>query len=235
MPNRTRFNLPGIPQHLVQRGNDRQCCFRDQDDFQDYLRRLRRCSQRHAVAIHAYVLMPNHVHLLATPGEENSVSRMMQCVGATYVRSFNSKYRRTGTLWDSRYHACLVDSSEYFWNCHKYIELNPVRAMLVAGPAEYEWSSHRRNALGLLDPTVTPHPSYLSLGLGERQCARTYAGFFACSQPISELESIRDHLRQERALGAPEFQARVEMLSGRGATCRGRGRPRTHAVANEEN
>ena len=148
MARHPRLDLPGIPQHVVQRGNDRQACFAAPIDCGQYLQELREAAAKHGCAIHAYVLMTNHVHLLATPAEAGAMSRMMQAVGRRYVGSFNARYRRTGTLWEGRFKAALVGPSAYALACYRYIELNPVRASMVADPADYPWTSYQANALG---------------------------------------------------------------------------------------
>ncbi|WP_338026909.1 transposase [Coralloluteibacterium stylophorae] len=156
-----RFDLPWIPQHIVQRGNNRQVCFAAEIDYWQYLLELREASVKHRCAIHAYVLMTNHVHLLVTPEEAGGVSRMMQAIGRRYVGCFNARYRRTGTLWEGRFKSALVDSEHYLLRCYRYIELNPVRAHMTASPGGYRWSSYRCNADDHPDPILTPHPEYL--------------------------------------------------------------------------
>jgi putative transposase len=225
MPRQPRPDLAGIPQHVVQRGNDRQPCFFSDADCLRYLTNLREAALRYGVAIHAYVLMTNHVHLLASPGTEGAVSRMMQCLGRHYVPYINIRYRRTGTLWEGRYRSCLVDDGDYLWSCQRYIELNPVRAAIVAAPGDYRWSSHRANADGADDVVLTPHEAYRRLGAtpGERQAA--YRGLFENAIPEERLRQIREHLRQQRAFGGSRFQQQIEATLGRSMETRGRGRP----------
>jgi putative transposase len=131
MPRSPRLDLPGVAQHVVQRGNDRQPCFFTADDYLRYLRDLNEIARREGCAIHAYVPMTNHVHLLVTPPGTGRVSRMMQALGRRYVRYVNQTYHRTGTLWEGRYKACLVASDAHLLQCHRYIELNPLRAAMV--------------------------------------------------------------------------------------------------------
>jgi len=152
MPNSRRFHLPDIPQHVVQRGHGKQLCFLSDADYLEYRRRLASASKRFEVSIHAYVLMTNHVHLLASSHSAHGVPKLMQSVGGGYVRSFNARHGRTGTLWDGRYFSSPVGSDAYFWNCHRYIELNPVRAGIVDVPGSYRWSSNSSNAPGGVDP-----------------------------------------------------------------------------------
>ena len=116
--------------------------------------------------------MTNHVHLLMTPDEAGQIARVMQSLGRRYVRYVNDRYHRTGTLWEGRYRACLVDSEDYLLRCYRYIELNPVRAAMVSAPVDYAWSSYRKNALGIDDNLVRPHRAYLALGANDEQrCA----------------------------------------------------------------
>ena len=146
-----RPDLAGIPQHIVQRGNNRLPCFLDDEDRQRYLQLLLEALGRFGCRLHAYVLMDNHVHLLMTPGEASAVSRLMHTFARNYAGLFNHRHGRSGTLWEGRYKSCLVDSDGYFLACSRYIELNPVRAWMVAEPADHPWSSHRTNAGGAYD------------------------------------------------------------------------------------
>ncbi len=146
MPRQQRYRLPGVPQHVIQRGNNRQVTFFDNMDYRKYLDCLETAGDKYDCAIHAYVLMTNHVHLLMTPSEPDSISKVMQSVGRQYVQYINWSYKRTGTLWEGRYKASPIESERYLLTCYRYIELNPVRAGMVASPADYAWSSYRHNA-----------------------------------------------------------------------------------------
>ncbi|HEY2344937.1 MAG TPA: transposase [Xanthomonadaceae bacterium] len=221
-----RFDLPGVPQHVIQRGNDRQPCFASDDDRERYLQDLREAAARHEVAVHAYVLMTNHVHLLATPPARHAIAAMMQALGRRYVAYFNHTWQRTGTLWEGRYKACVVDTDRYLLTCYRYIELNPVRAAMVEGPAAYRWSSHRCNANGESDALVVPHERYLALGDTGPARQSAYRAIFAEAISSDELARIRDYLQQQRALGDRRFQGQVEELAGRCATIRPRGHQR---------
>ena len=156
-----RIALPSIPQHVIQRGNNRQPCFYADDDYHFYLECLGEAARKYHVSIHAYVLMTNHVHLLLTPAAMTGVSQVMQTLGRRYVRYINHTYRRSGTLWEGRYHASLVQADHYLLTCYRYIELNPVRAGMTDDPAGYRWSSYRCNALGQPDKLIEPHEYYL--------------------------------------------------------------------------
>lgn len=162
MPRTPRLVLPNVPLHVVQRGNDRVRIFHSDADFLRFRDDLRASLLASGVALHAYVLMPNHVHLLLTPPDSAAPARLMRRLGARYVRYVNATYGRTGTLWEGRFRSTMVDSDRYLLTCIRYIELNPVRAGLVSEPEDYGWSSFRYHALGEADPLVTPHAVYLS-------------------------------------------------------------------------
>ncbi len=149
----------GIPQHVIQRGNNRQICFAGEEDFAAYANWLKDYSEKYQVEIHAWVLMTNHVHLLCTPRATNVVSLMMQSLGRQYVSYFNFNYQRTGTLWEGRFKSCLVQEDKYLLHLYRYIELNPVRAGMVEQPSDYSWSSYPINALGKKSELCTSHPS----------------------------------------------------------------------------
>jgi putative transposase len=220
-----RFEVVGLPQHIIQRGNNRQPCFRDDEDRRRYLADLEEALHAHDVELHAWVLMSNHVHLLATPRTSRGISRMMQKLGSRYVRWFNDRHERSGTLWDGRFRASLVETDSYLLACMRYIELNPVRANMVQHPGEHRWSSFAANALGWPDPLIVPHPTYLALRATVNQRCAVYRRL--CSQALDEgmLADIRDALASELVLGSEEFKTLVESATARPARRRRGGRP----------
>jgi putative transposase len=220
-----RFDVPGIPQHVVQRGNNRLPCFLDDDDRQRYLQCLLQALPRYRCRLHAYVLMDNHAHLLLTPDEAGALSRLMHAFGRNYAGLFNRRHDRTGTLWEGRFKACLVERGRYFLACSRYIELNPVRAHMVALPGRYAWSSFRANAGGAADPLLTPHPEYLALGCDSAARASAYRALFAQGLSGRHVDEIRTYLQQQKPLGSKRFRAWVESRAGRFATARAPGRP----------
>ena len=220
-----RLDIPGIPQHVVQRGNNRLTCFLDDDDRQRYLQYLRQSLLRYGCRLHAYVLMDNHVHLLMSPDEKGAVSRLMHTFSRNYVGLFNRRHGRTGTLWEGRYKSCLVDTDSYFLACSRYIELNPVRARMVADPGDFPWSSYRANAAGHPDPLLTPHPSYLALGTDAAARMSAYRALFDNALPDALLDEIRGYLRQQKALGTDRFRAWVQARTQQFSTMRSAGRP----------
>jgi putative transposase len=221
-----RIDLAGVPQHVIQRGNNRLPCFLDDEDRQRYLHGLRECLGRFGCRLHAYVLMDNHSHLLLTPEAVGSVSRLMHTFGRNYAGLFNGRHGRTGTLWEGRYKACLVDSDDYVLACHRYIELNPVRARMVADPCEHPWSSHGSNAFGRHDPLLTRHAVFESLGKTPAERSTAYRALFAEALEPAVIEQIRCYIQQQRALGSTAFQRRVEAELKRFAAVRPAHRPR---------
>ncbi len=219
-----RVELPHITQHIIQRGNNRQPCFVSEQDFTTYLDYLEEYSKQFEVNIHAWVLMTNHVHLLCTPIKSKGVSCMMQSIGRRYVRYFNKKHHRTGTLWEGRYKSCLVQSNNYLLQLYLYIELNPVRAAMVADPSLYIWSSYKVNALGEPSDLCTPHQLYLSIGLNNARC-QAYQALFKPHLDDKLLSDIRQSLNKGLALGNTKFKEQIEKLSGCRVTEGKRGRP----------
>ena len=212
-----RLSLAGVPQHVVQRGNNKQVCFIGDDDYAVYLDKLKEYSRRYAVNVHSYVLMTNHTHLLMTPEEPDSISRLIQSLGRYYVRYVNDTHGRTGTLWEGRYKSTLIDSDRYFLTVSRYIEMNPVRAQMVRRPEDYPWSSYHRNALGKKIKLITPHALYLTLGRtgDERQAA--YRSLFEHGLPEGELKEIREATNKAWVLGEDRFIKQIEAQTGRRA------------------
>jgi putative transposase len=221
-----RLDLPGVPQHIVQRGNNRLPCFLDDGDRLRYLTLLREAITATGVRLHAYVLMDNHVHLLATPPAAGTIGRMMQRLGRQYVGLFNARHGRSGTLWEGRYKACLVDSEHYVLACYRYIELNPVRARMVDDPARYRWSSCAANLRLRPHSGLSPHPAWLALGSTPAQRSDCYRTLLVESLPEDTLTEIRHYLQQQRAWGRDDFRAMVEAKTRRFAGVRPAHRPR---------
>jgi len=213
-----RICLPGIPQHIIQRGNNRQVCFGAEEDFAAYAHWLEEYSRKYRVAIHAWVLMTNHVHLLVTPESGSGVSKMMQTLGRHYVRYFNHSYRRTGTLWEGRFRSCVVDEEDYLLQCQRYIELNPVRAGMVEAPGDYGWSSYQANGLGRSIQLWTPHRVYSELGHTVAERTQAYRELFRGQMDAMLIHQIRQATHQGMALGSDRFKEEIEKLSGRRVT-----------------
>lgn len=228
-----RYVLPGQPQHIIQRGNNRQVIFASDADFQFFRDAMVAAAEQHGLAIHAYVWMSNHIHLLATPEHEQSISKVFQSVGRKYVQYFNYTYKRTGTLWEGRYRATVVDSETYLMTLMRYIELNPVRAGMVAHPRDYVWSSYARNAYderGANADWIKPHEQYLRLARATEERLSAYRSLFRAAIARNELALIRDCTHKGWALGSEKFKAAIEKVADRPASSKGVGRPRVAEV-----
>ena len=230
MPRQPRYRIPGLPQHVVQRGNDRQATFYRPPDYFIYKNYLQEAAASHSCQIHAYVLMTNHVHLLVTPAAEDSIPQLMQALGRRYVRYVNKAYGRTGTLWEGRYKACLIQADRYFLACQRYIELNPVRGGMVADPGEYAHSSYRYNALGHSDPLVIEHTTYTALGNSPAECRCAYRSFFAAAPGPDPTRKIREVTNACLVLGNDRFKDQIEAVLARSVRPGRAGRPRKIAV-----
>ena len=215
----------GVPQHIIQRGNNRLACFVSDQDCVAYVKWLKDYSKKYQVDIHAWVLMTNHVHILCTPRVTSGVSLMMQSLGRQYVRNFNNIYKRTGTLWEGRYKSCLVQTEDYLLQLYRYIELNPIRAGMVDRPSAYKWSSYQINALGKQSALCTPHVQYLALGHDMRQRQMAYRALFSSHIEGKLLEDIRLATNKGMVLGNEHFKQRIEALTGRKITSGKIGRP----------
>jgi putative transposase len=205
-----RFCPVDIPQHIIQRGNNRQVCFNSKEDLTAYAYWLKEFSAKYRVEIHAWVFMTNHVHLLVTPRTEAAVAKLMQSLGRQYVQYFNKTYRRSGTLWEGRYKSCIVQTSEHLLQCYRYIELNPVRAGIVVNPSEYAWSSYRANAFGKISSLITPHNEYIQLGNTPEERQTHYRELFRFHLEPNEVDNIRKSVNKGLALGSDGFKEEVE-------------------------
>jgi putative transposase len=221
-----RYFVPGVPLHIIQRGNNRQVIFAEDEEFAFFRECLLDAAHREGLWVHAYVFMTNHVHLLATPNSETSAGRTLQSVGRRYVQYFNFRYGRTGTLWEGRYKSTVIDAEEYLLACCRYIELNPVRAGMVEHPRNYLWSSYHANADGESDELVTQHEVYSRLGSGASERQAAYRQLFRSALGETTVERIRGTANKGWALGNDRFREQIEALSGRRAAQKPKGRPR---------
>ncbi len=225
MPRPPRIELVDVPQHIVQRGNNRQATFFADSDFRFYKECLRDAANKHGCEVHAYVLMRNHVHLLITPRQANATAKFMQSLGRRYVRYVNDRHGRTGTLWEGRYRASVVESERYLLACCRYIELNPVRAEMVKDPADYPWSSYRRQVLGEPDDEVVDHPLYLALGNTAAARRQAYGAVFRQAIDAALLKDIRQSVNRCGVLGSEPFKDHLEAVLSRPVRPGRRGRP----------
>jgi putative transposase len=202
MARQPRLRVPGVPLHVIQRGNNRASCFRHESDFLLYLAQLRHLSAGHECALHAYCLMPNHIHLLVTPTSAEACSSLMKQLGQRYAQYFNKRYGRTGTLWEGRFRSCVIDSARYLLACYRYIELNPVRAGIVTHPRLYPWSSYAANTGAAADPSLTAHAEFNALANDTRGRAVVYRALVEETLDPSLIEAIRVATNAGHAVGA---------------------------------
>ncbi|MBQ0712862.1 MAG: transposase [Porticoccus sp.] len=221
-----RFCPVGLPQHIIQRGNNRSVCFADEQDFSAYAHWLKEYADKFEVSIHAWVFMTNHVHLLATPAKEDGVQLLMQSLGRRYVQYFNFTYRRSGTLWEGRYKSCAVQQEDYLLACYRYIELNPVRAGMVTDPSDYIWSSYHSNGLGVKSTLCTPHSEYMALGDNLEKRLSSYRELLKGHVDSDLITDIRQSINRGLLLGSERFKDEVELLYGRRVKPAKMGRPK---------
>jgi putative transposase len=207
-----RIVVPGVPLHITQRGVDRCRTFHADHDYAFYRWALREAAVDADCALHAYALMTNHVHLLVTPADEGGAAQMMRSVGGRYVRYFNDRHHRTGTLWEGRFRSSLVKDAAYLFACSRYIEMNPVRAGLVSAPREYGWSSYEHNACGLRDPLLTEHPAYVALGESRASRAVAYQAMSTRDLTRKAIVAIRASQRGRSRIRPTARQQEVDAI-----------------------
>ena len=209
MARHARFILPGVALHVYQRGNDRKATFREDSDRLVYLSNLQELCTRWQCALHAYCLMTNHVHLMLTPVDEHGPAFVMRDLGRRYVRYYNDRHRRTGTLWEGRFYSCLLDTARYVLGCQRYIDLNPVRAGMVSSPGAYRWSSYAGNSGARNDPLLSPHAEYLAMSLDESRRRAAYAELCREAEEPAFLAAIRDATYGGLPLVGDELKSRL--------------------------
>ena len=227
MPRKPRFYMPNVPVHVVQRGNSRRAIFLDDSDYEFYLECVGEAVEKYGCQVHAYVLMTNHVHLLVSPEAEDSLGRMMQFIGTRYVPYINKTYKRSGSLWEGRYKASLIQTENYFLTCMRYIELNPVRARgMVNKPGDYRWSSYQGNAYARKDSLLTPHQCYLDLGASDVVRRRAYRALFDGYLDRETMKEIHSAWQSGTPLGSDHFRLEIEQALQVSVGYAKRGRPR---------
>ena len=225
MPRPPRLELPHVPLHVLQRGNNRAACFFNEVDRRFYLKCLGTAALARGCAIHAYVLMTNHVHLLVTPPEAGAVGAMMQDVGRRYVRVLNTIHDRTGSLWEGRFKSSLIDSERYLLTCHRYIESNPVRAGMVDHPSAYPWSSHGHYSSARTNGLINEHPEYERLGKTANERRAFFAALCSTALPQHVVDETRAAINTDCAVGSERFMEDAEAKLGRCVRPPTRGRP----------
>jgi putative transposase len=222
-----RLTVPGYPHHIIQRGNNRQAIFGDAADYELLLSLIDEHARKQQVAVHGYVLMSNHFHLLATPETVEGIPQMMQAVGRRYVRTYNLRHARTGTLWEGRYRSTLIQAERHLLACMVYMDLNPVRAGMVGDPAAYPWSSHQHFIGRRTDKVVTPHPLYWELGNTPFARDQAYAELVLSGVSDQERQALTDSALRGWALGQPDYVADLQRRTQRRVARAQAGRPVT--------
>ena len=226
MPRKKRFYQPGVPVHVFQRGHNKEPVFFDNQDYLAYLRFLKAAADDLGCLIHAYVLMTNHVHLLATPQAENDISLLFQNIGRYFVPYINKTYRRRGSLWEGRHKGNILESEAYFLICMRYIEMNPVRAGMVDHPAKYRWSSYAANGLGVSNAVLTEHAEYVAVGRLSEARQIAYRGLFDHAEDAEALALLRCALQTGTPLGNARYKMEIEAALDLKVGFAQRGRPK---------
>jgi putative transposase len=225
MPRRARHYIANQPYHVVQRGNNREPCFIEIENYQFYLALWQELSKKFGVSVHAYCLMTNHIHFLVTPDTEDAISVVMKQVGSRYAQYINKKYKRTGTLWEGRHKSSLIQSEKYLLTCYRYIELNPVRAAMVEKPEEYRWTSYHANAWGDMS-WIVPHEEYQQLGNKKLDRCFAYRELFRYQIDSDDLHKLRKSIHYCQPLGDEYFAQLIDEKYGIKVGLMARGRPR---------
>lgn len=210
MARHPRIVVPGVPLHIVQRGNDRRDVFHSAEDFERYLSILNEARTDADCVVHAYVLMSNHVHLVVTPNGDRAPAQLMQMIGRRYVPWYNVRYGHAGTLWEGRYWSAPIDSDAYLLACMRYVDLNPVRACIVERPSDYRWSSYRANAVGTHDALVTRHPLYLALAESRELQAAAYRALADHALSPETVGAIRTATWRGTPIGDDDFRQALD-------------------------
>ena len=225
MPRLARLLVPGQPHHVIHRGINRQTIFHDDQDFGFWLKTFREASELRSLAVHAYVLMSNHLHLLVSPSSKNDLSETMKSVGLRYTKYYNQRYERIGPLWEGRYRSTVIDSEQYLLECYRYIDLNPVRARIVQSPGEYHWSSYAHHVNARIDPIVSDHQLFWALGNTPFDRERAYSALIDQGITESTQREIIEATNAEWALGSSTFAGKLTESTGRRAEKQKKGRP----------
>lgn len=226
MPRKPRFYVPGMPVHVMQRGHNREAVFFSEQDYLEYLRCLKHAADQYGCKIHGYVLMTNHIHLLVSPENKDSIGQLFQGLGRHYVRYINETYDRQGGLWEGRYKGNIIQSQTYLLACMRYIEMNPVRAGMVDHPEKYRWSSYTANALGADNAILSEHEEYINLATSSDQRQKVYQGLFDDNLETEAVDFLRQSLQSGTPLGNAQFITQVETMIGGKVGCIRPGRPK---------
>lgn len=227
MPRKSRIAVANLPHHIVQRGHCRNAVFFSDFDRNDYLGTLAECRAAMELKIHAYCLMTNHVHLIVDPGTEAAnISELMKCVAGRHSRRLNARNAWSGSLWEGRFKCSPIDSDRYLLACGRYVDLNPVRAQLVARPEDYRWSSYRARAGHTSCAFLDEDPALLALRATSARRHELYRELAAAPLDEHELQLIRGSVQRNQLTGEQDFVEEVDSEFGVRVSNRTRGRPR---------
>ncbi|MDK2779383.1 MAG: transposase [Pseudomonadota bacterium] len=221
-----RINIANIPQHIVQIGHNNLNCFFDDEDYEFYLASLQKAAEQYDVKIHAYVLLPNAVQMVATPAIAQGISSMMQSLGRRYVQYINHRYQRSGTLWAGRYKSSVIDSEAYLLTCYRYVELKPMHEGLVEGPELYPWSSFGHHTGRSYNDLISDHQLYMDLGKTRAERANEYSSLFRFRFDRMLLNYIAETIKLGQVLGGDQFTEKIEQIANHRVRPLKRGRPR---------
>lgn len=225
MPRRLRLFIPNTPCHIVQRGNNKSKIFLTSGNYQTFLGILQEAIEKYSCLLYSYCLMPNHFHLIVSPGKFGNISLFMKLLGGKYVRYINKKYARTGTLWESRFRSFLIGNEQYFVKCLRYVEMNPVRAGITGSSELYPWSSYRFKAGKEKNPLISLDPWYINLDSNPIERQLKYQQFFQKPFTEQELTQIREIVHTGGIFGNESFKEYVEEISKKSIVIRAPGRP----------
>lgn len=234
MGRQSRINIVGIPQHIVQTGHNRLPCFFDEQDYEFYLSSLRAASDQYQVEIHAYVLLPSSIQIIATPRIDKGISSMMQSLGRRYVQYINHRYKRSGTLWEGRYKSSLIDSENYLLTCYRYVELRPLHLGLVENLSDYPWSSYHHHCGDKTDWLLQDHKLFKALGNTRVERGNAYSESFRHKFDRRLIEYVAETVNMGQVLGGEKFKEEIEKIADHRVTPRKRGRPKKKPVAEPE-
>lgn len=206
MPRPARISLEGLVYHIINRGNNRQDVFKDEGDFNTYLKVIKRFKEKYSFRLYSFCLMRNHTHLIIEPSKPNTLSKIIQSITLSHIRFYHFKYHSSGHLWQGRFKNPIIQTDEYLLECIKYIELNPVRANIVSKPEDYRWSSYKFHAFGEdADKLLDTDPMYLSLADTDEKRYKTYRNFIALEQDKNIFDLIRKSINNDSILGSDRF------------------------------
>lgn len=226
MPRGPRTVMPEFPHHVIHRGNNRQAIFHRNTDYRFFMNTISEAKKEFNCLLYGYCLMSNHIHMIIQPSHKDSLSKMIKMIAGRYTRYINKVYNRTGTIWEGRFKSSPIQKESYLQACIRYIEMNPLRAKIVADLKEYPWSSYNKRAYGKSDPILDIDPYYLELGKTNAERINAYRTWFNNLIPKEELDCIKVGVERSLPIGSGGFSTDLSKRLGMEIGVRPRGRPR---------